>query len=928
MIIRKVAVGASWFFIAAASQAMANEAMANEAMTKQEITNPASLRLPFAFAENRGQADGRVRYMGSGSDFKAWFEDRAVVLQRGATAVRVSFQSQAAPGPKPVITAEDPVGATANYMRGRKPRLWRTDLPLFRTVRYQGVWPGVELRYKAERSGVKAEYLIAPGADVGGIRLRFDGGARIESNGELRIPGALGDFIEEKPVLYQSIHEERIEVAGGFWKFADGSIGFRASGYDRTRPLVIDPSILLSGYFGGSSEDTITAVGVDGFNNVVVAGWTTSTDLPSANGAQPRKSGGVDAFVAAFLPNGGALKYCTYLGGSGDDRAFGLAIDSVGNVYITGWTQSVNFPLVGAIQSHLKGPRNAFVAKLNAAGNALIYSTYLGGSGLDSGNAIGIDTTTNSAVITGDSTSPNMPVTPGAFQTRLAGGQDAFVAKLSPLGNSLAFLTYLGGSAADHGGCIYVVPGGGIFVGGYTWSNNLPALNAFQPKSGGGQDGFFAKFTPTGTARFISYLGGFGGSVGAPEEVNAIYVSTFGYLLIAGTTSSANFPITPGALQTTLGGETDGFILSIYNGKLFASTFLGGSLNDGITAMTQDFHGNAYVTGSTSSPDFPGLLHPVQNGIAGGIDAFVVKLNNTLSGAVFGTLLGGSGSDQGNAIAVDCYTSIIVAGQTGSPNFPSTGALPNYLTSPLSSFITKMRPNFTLGVGYAYSGQLEFTADPWHVSSYASSAFYGLATDIPIVGDWTGSGTKNIGLFRNGSWILDTNGNGVLDASDKTVVFGQAGDIPIVGDWRGTGRIALGLFREGTFILDLSGHLSGIPTGLTDATFPWGQGGDVPIVADWNGSGTTKVGIFRNGLWLVDYLGNRVNGVNQSYIYGQSGDLPVVGDWDSSGNPPKIGVYREGLWVLNYDGTNTWLVPGLNEMVVTFGFTGYAPLIF
>jgi hypothetical protein len=138
----------------------------------------------------------------------------------------------------------------------------------------------------------------------------------------------------------------------------------------------------------------------------------------------------------------------------------------------------------------------------------------------------------------------------------------------------------------------------------------------------------------------------------------------------------------------------------------------------------------------------------------------------------------------------------------------------------------------------------------------------------------------------------------------------------------------LGLFRHGTFILDLSGHLTGIPTGLSDATFPWGQGGDVPVVADWSGSGTTKVGIFRNGLWLVDYLGTRVNGVNQSYIYGQAGDLPVVGDWDSSGNPPKIGIYRDGLWVLNYDGTNTWLVPGLNEMVVTFGFTGYSPLIF
>ncbi len=403
--------------------------------------NPPSLRLPFAFVENRGQAGTGVRYIGTGSEFKAWFEDRAVILQQGRTTVRVSFQSRGvSKGPKPVIAADGPIGATANYLRGGKSRLWQTGLPLFGTLRYTGIWAGVELDYTAEGSGLKAEYLVAPGADVNGIRLRFDGPARIENDGTLRIRGAAGDFIEAKPVLYQSIRGERIEVAGGFWKFADGSIGFRTSAYDRSQPLVIDPAILLSGYFGGSSQDTITAVGVDGLNNIVVAGWTSSTDLPSTNGARRQKAGGVDAFVAAFLPNSGTLKYCTYLGGSGDDRAFGLAIDSVSNVYITGWTQSADFPLAGAIQTHLRGTRNAFVAKLNAAGNSLLYSTYLGGSGLDSGNAIGVDNT-DSAVIVGDSTSPNLPVTAGAFQTKLGGGQDAFVAKLSPQGNSLAFLT-------------------------------------------------------------------------------------------------------------------------------------------------------------------------------------------------------------------------------------------------------------------------------------------------------------------------------------------------------------------------------------------------------------------------------------------------------------------------------------------------------
>jgi hypothetical protein len=312
------------------------------------------------------------------------------------------------------------------------------------------------------------------------------------------------------------------------------------------------------------------------------------------------------------------------------------------------------------------------------------------------------------------------------------------------------------------------------------------------------------------------------------------------------------------------------------------------------------------------------------------MDAFVVKLNTTLSAMPFGTYLGGSGNDGTNAIAVDFETSIVVAGQTGSPDFPVAGALPNSSSEILSSFMTKIAPSFMTGVAYGSLGQQIITTDIWHIASPSQTTVFGNATDLPIVGDWDGSGRKRIGVFRNGTWILDINGDGIIDTGDKTVLsFGQAGDIPVVGDWLGTGHISLGLFRQGTFILDLSGHLSGVPTGQSDATFPFGQAGDLPIVADWNGSGTTKVGIFRNGLWLVDYNGDRAfNGLDRSYVYGQAGDLPVVGDWDSSGNPSKIGIYRSGLWVLDYDGDNVWTIPYVNEMVLGFGSAGYTPLVF
>jgi hypothetical protein len=899
--------------------------------------NSSAPHIPFSFVENRGQADPSVRYIGTGPEFKAWFQDHGVVLRHGRTTVKLVFEGPGAMKGKPGISADNPIGARANYLYGTDPRLWQTDLQLFGSIHYTDIWPGVELTYKAEATGMKAEYLVAAGASVGAILIRCDGGPQIQNDGTLRIHGPSGDFIEDKPLFYQSIRGGRKEIVGGFRKVSSSSVGFWAGDYDHTQALVIDPSILISGYFGGSSEDNITAVGVDSLNNIVTAGWTSSNNLPASHGAQSKYAGSVDAFVASFLPNGGSLNYCTYLGGSGDDRAFALAIDNARNVYITGWTSSVNFPLAGAFQTRLSGTRDAFVAKLNAAGNALVYSTYLGGSGVDAGYAIALTPASetsepaNSVVVVGDTTSSNFPVTIGAFQLQSGGSQDAFVAMLSPAGRTLTFGTYFGGNGVDHASSVQLGSGGAIFIGGYTWSNNFPVLNAYQPVSGGGQDAFVAKLGPAGNKLYWStYLGGYGGSVGAPEEVNALRIDALSNIVVAGTTSSPNFPVTTSAYQTVFGGQTDGFVARFGNssGALLQSTYLGGALSDSINALALDFHGNPYVTGSTSSQDFP-VQGPLQNTNAGGMDAFAVKLNTTLSSVIFGTYLGGYGSDQANAIAVDGETSIVVAGQTGSGNLPVTGSLQNYMPSVLTSFITKIAPNFTLGVAYGYQGQLEFTADPWHVLSYAPSTFYGEATDLPIVGDWTGSGTKRIGIFRNGTWILDTNGNGTIDASDRTVVFGQAGDIPVVGDWRGTGHIALGLFRQGTFILDLSGHLSGVPTGLKDATYSFGQGGDIPIVADWSGSGTTKVGVFRNGLWLVDYNGDGVfNGLDRSYVYGQAGDFPVVGDWDSSGNPPKIGIYRAGLWVLDYDGDNVWTVPGLNEMSLGFGFAGYTPLVF
>jgi len=888
--------------------------------------NPsAAPRMPLFFAANHGQTDPRVRAIAEGPGLQAWFEDGGFLLRQRGAVTRVDFGGA---GSHPVVSFSRPMGASASYLRGTR----RTSVPMFGEVHYEALWPGIETVFREENGALKIEYRVSPASDIGRIRLRFPGQVEIAPDGGLIVRGQSGEFREEKPILFEEKSGARIPVAGRFVKLGDHAAGFEAD-WNHNGPLTIDPFIQFSGYFGGTAQDNITAVAVNSAYTVIAAGYSNSVDLPSTAGARQINAGGVDAFVAAFSPVSGQLVYCTYLGGSGDDRAFGVAVDADNNTYVTGWTSSRNFPVRNARQALLSGARDAFVTKLNPAGNALLYSTYLGGSGIDFANAIAIDSS-NQAVIVGDTTSFNLPVTAGAFQRSSGGGQDTFLARLTADGAGLSFLTYFGGNNTDHASVVAIDPTGPIVIGGGTLSTNLPVVSAAQARSGGGQDGFVTKFNATATGLvFSTYLGGSSGSAGLPEQVNGLVIGPSRNPVVAGITSSTNFPSTGNAYQPAYGGgQTDGFLtkLNANTGAIMVSTFYGGSSNDGINGLSEDLIGRLYFTGYTLSIDLPvraAAQAAPGGGAFGSMEAFAATMNAGMNQLTFATYLGGAGSDAGKAIAVDAMSSIIVGGQTSSPDFPSSGgSLKSIPTQVLSSFLVKFAPDWTLSVADGPN----VTVDSNHVAGYgglATTFTYGQAGDIPVAGDWTGTGVKRAGVFRNGTWILDTNGDGVLNAGDQVVAFGQEGDVPIVGDWTGSGKVKLGLFRSGAFILDLSGHLSGIATGVADATFSFGQPDDVPVVGDWNGSGIFKVGVFRNGSWLVDYNGDHLfNGLDKTYTYGQAGDIPVTGSWDSSGIT-RLGVYRGGYWILNYIGTNILGVLGVTELYIPFGAPGQTPIV-
>jgi hypothetical protein len=381
--------------------------------------------------------------------------------------------------------------------------------------------------------------VVAPGGDPAQIRIAFEGPEHIEvdKDGNLALRTGTGDVTFQRPVVYQLIEGEKRTVEGRYVRTAERQVGFMVAAYDTQRPLVIDPVLSYATYLGGKANDVGTAIAVDEAGNAYIAGYTYSSGFPLKN-PYDRSLGNndVDVFVAKLNPTGSALAYSTYMGGrNGRDFATGIAVDSAGNAYVTGQTTGSDFPVTGgAYQAGATGG-GAFVAKLNASGAGLSYSTYILGT---TGTRIAVDAA-GSAYLTGSAT-PAFATTPGALQPASAnpGGANAFAAKLNPTGTGMVYATFLGGGGNDIGKGIAVDGNDNAFVAGSTNSDDFPVASALQAVRQGGQDGFAAKLNPSGTAlAFSTYLGG-----SLDDSANAIAVDARGSAYVAGETYSAKIP--------------------------------------------------------------------------------------------------------------------------------------------------------------------------------------------------------------------------------------------------------------------------------------------------------------------------------------------------------------------------------------------------
>jgi hypothetical protein len=626
------------------------------------------LPLPVFFFRNSGGGPSGADFIARTPAASAYFSRTGAKFRLQGAELEMEFTGA---NRNVVMEGAEQTGGTANFLMGNNPDHWTINVTLFQRVHYRALYPGIDMNYGGTDRRLKSEFVVAPGADPGRIRLKYSGFERIgvQKDGSLLFRFQTGELREDAPEVYQVLQGERVLVPCKYDLGKDGTVGFSLGSYDTTQELVIDPVLSYSSYLGGSGFDAITGIVADSSGNTYVTGYTDSVDFPIAGAVQGGTGGGVDAFIAKLNPAGNALIYATYIGGSGDDRAHGIALDSSGNVIIAGSTSSPNFPRVAAYQSVLSGGRDAFVAKLNSVGNLLVFSTYFGGSGYENGNAITSDSSGN-VYLAGDTYSTDLP-TRGPLQASNRGRQEGFAAKFNSAG-ALQYSTYLGGTGDDRALAIAVDSTGAAYITGSTTSPDFPVLNAFQPANGGGQDAFVSKLAASGASlAYSTYLGGSGGIIGSPESGNGIAVDSGGSAYVAGVTSSPNFP-TLAALQTGhAGGGLDAFVTKFTPAgtTLVYSTYIGGIGLDTATAITVDSLGTAYVAGNTTSPNFP-ISAATQSSKSGSMDAFIFSITPTGSLLSFSSYFGGNSSDSANAIALNGSGNIWIAGQTTSTNLP------------------------------------------------------------------------------------------------------------------------------------------------------------------------------------------------------------------------------------------------------------------
>jgi hypothetical protein len=657
--------------------------------------------IPLHFEVNEGQADERVQFLSRGDGYALLLTaDEAVLGLRNAGSVakdgdrsRVLRMRLKGASRTARARAIDPLPGRVNYLLGNDPRKWRRNVRTHGRVRYDEVYPGIDLVYYGNQRQLEYDFVVAPGADPGKIRVAFQGAdeAWVDAGGELALRFGEGEVRQRRPVAYQESAEGRRMVRADYALAADGEVRFELGEYDPSRPLVIDPVITYSTLLGGAASEVGQGIALDAAGSAYVTGQTLSNNFDTTVGAfQTTFGGNIDAFVTKVNSTGTALVYSTYVGGNNLDNALDIAVDGSGRASLVGGTSSANFPTMNAFDASLGALSDGFASTLSADGSSLVYSTYVGGSQNDMAFGAGVDGSGN-LYVSGQTGSPDFP-TLNPFQAALNGGDDGFIMKLDPTAAgaaSLLYSTYFGGSlGGEFVASIVVDADANIYVAGGTPSGDFPTANPVQADPSASNDAFVSKLSADGQMLvFSTYLGGSLGQNAADVAIDAMR-----NVYVTGTTGSPDFPVV-NAFQPTFGGGEDGFLvkLNAAGSMVVYTTFLGGSNSDNARSVAVSPGGNAYVVGFTNSTNFPTIC-PLQASRSGSDDYFVTKLNPAGLG-LFSSYLGGAATKavQGPVAAVDANENVFITGGTNSSNFPTTsGAFQTALEGARDAFVIKI----------------------------------------------------------------------------------------------------------------------------------------------------------------------------------------------------------------------------------------------
>lgn len=659
------------------------------------------------FIENAGQWPEAARFQVWGGGTTMWLAEDAIWMtvversnvgtlecfgpeeenaereneQRRGANIRLSFPGA---NPHPRLEPFDRRETHVSYFIGSDPEGWRPDVPVWGGVRYVDLYPGLDLvvsprdgqwewRFEGDRAGTDALRLVIEGANA--IQMGSSAG-RSGSAGEVRITTAASEFGLPLPAADFPIQVEGLAADGGRTPFQIMSVPASSAAVNRVAvPQDYPPALLYSTFLGAFSSEVGTGIAVDDAGNAYLTGYTFSSTFPTTLGSfDVSFNGSTDGFVVKMNSAGSGLLYGSFLGGSAADEGKDIAIDIAGNAYVVGNTRSADFPTVPGVldTSYNGGDGDAFIVKLNTTGTSLVYGTFLGGSSSDQSRGLTIDSS-GSAYVVGSTKSTDFPTTSGSFDASYNGGDsDIFVAKLNTTGAHLIYGTFLGGSSADDGYGVVLDDAGNAYVVGSTMSINFPTTpTAFDTNHNGDKDVAVVKLNASGSVLLYgTFLGGSYADAGYDISLDGA-----GNAYVTGQTVSRTFPTTPGAFDTDCASTPAAFVakLNAAGSNLLYGTFMCGSSIQQGYSIAVDRVGNAYVSGVTTSSDFPttwGAFDTSYTGRYG--DAFVIKLNTAGTTLLYGTFLGGSDGENGYGIAIDNAGNAYVTGTTSSSDFPTT----------------------------------------------------------------------------------------------------------------------------------------------------------------------------------------------------------------------------------------------------------------